>query len=84
MKHATRASLDGFSEVLEQIKARAGLKEKKPGIYYRKSKSFLHFHKDSTGLFADLRAGDDFDHYPVNTRREWQRLLSAIYRAIRS
>ena len=84
MKHATSASLDGFSEVLEQIKGRAGLKEKKPGVYYRKSKSFLHFHENSTGLFADLRKGDGFDRYPVNTPREWQRLLSAIDRALRS
>jgi hypothetical protein len=84
MKHATSARLAGFSEVLEQIKGRAGVKEKKPGIYYRKSKSFLHFHEDSTGLSADLRTGDGFDRYPVNTRREWQRLLSAIDLAIRS
>jgi hypothetical protein len=84
MKHATSATLGGFSKRLEQIRGKTGLKEKKPGIFYRKSKSFLHFHEDPTGLFADLRAGDDFDRYPVNTRREWQRLLSAIDRAIKA
>jgi hypothetical protein len=84
MKHATSATLAGFSELLEQIRQRAGLKEKKPGIFYRKSKSFLHFHEDPTGLFADLQAGDDFHRYPVNTRRDWQRLLAAIDRAIKS
>ena len=57
--------------------------EKRPGIFYRKSKSFLHFHEDRAGLFADLSVGDDFNRYPVNTRREWKVLLAAIDRAIR-
>jgi hypothetical protein len=84
MKHATSATLDGLSELLEQIRAMAGLKEKKPGIFYRNSRSFLHFHEDPAGLFADLRVGDDFNRYPVNTRHQWRRLLLAIDRAINS
>jgi hypothetical protein len=55
---------------------------KKLGIFYRESKSFLHFHEDPAGLFADLDAGSDFDRYPVNTERERQELLLAIDRAL--
>ncbi len=78
MKHATSAALEGLSELLDQIRMKDGIKEKKLGIFYRKSKSFLHFHEDPAGLFADLSVEDDFDRYPVNTKQEWKALLSAI------
>jgi hypothetical protein len=83
MKHATSAALADLSGLLEQIRTRDGLKEKKLGIFYRKSKSFLHFHEDPAGLFADLSAGEDFDRYPANTRQEWDVLLAAIDQAIK-
>jgi len=73
MKHATSAALKCLKEAL---------KEKTPGVFYRKSKAFLHFHEDPAGLFADLRAGVDFDRHPVNTPGEWRALLSAIERAL--
>jgi hypothetical protein len=82
MRHATRAALEGMSDLLDQVRIKDGIKEKKLGIFYRRSKSFLHFHEDPAGLFADLSSGDDFDRYPVNTRQEWEVLLSAIDRAL--
>jgi hypothetical protein len=82
MKHATSAALDGLAALLAQIRTKSGFTEKKPGIFYRKSRSFLHFHEDPAGLFADLRTGDDFDRYPVNTRQEWDAVLAAIDRAV--
>lgn len=78
MKHATSAALERLSQLLEQIRARDGIKERKLGVFYRRSKSFLHFHEDPAGLFADLTVGDGFDRYPVNTEPERQALLSAI------
>jgi hypothetical protein len=83
MKHATSAALAELSGLLDQIRIRDGLKEKKLGIFYRKSKSFLHFHEDPAGLFADLSVGADFDRYPVNSRQEWSVLLAAIDRAVK-
>jgi hypothetical protein len=82
MKHASATALHGLAELLEQIRVKEGIKEKKLGIFYRKSKSFLHFHEDPAGLFADLRVGADFDRYPVNTKKEWKVLLTAIDRAL--
>ena len=81
MKHATSAALTGLADLLERIRATDGLKEKTPGVFFRKSKAFLHFHEDPAGLFADLGPGDRFCRYPVNTRQEWAVLLAAIYRA---
>jgi hypothetical protein len=82
MKHAGGEALRGLADLLDQIRARDGLKEKKLGIFYRKSKAFLHFHEDPAGLFADLNAGEGFDRYPVNTKREWSALLRVIDRSL--
>jgi hypothetical protein len=83
MKHATAAALEGLSDLLTQIRMKDGIKEKKPGIFYRRSKSFLHFHEDPVGLFADLNSGTDFDRYPVNIKPEREALLAAIDRALK-
>jgi hypothetical protein len=58
MKHAGAQALGSLSELLERIRAKDGIEEKKLGIFYRKSKSFLHFHEDPAGLFADLSLGE--------------------------
>ncbi len=84
MKHAGEAALANLSGLLAQIRTREGLKEKKLGIFYRKSKSFLHFHEDPAGMFADLSIGQDFQRYPVNTSKEYKVLLSALDRALKT
>jgi hypothetical protein len=53
MKHARAQTLQQLSDLLDQIRQRKGLKEKKLGVFYRKSKSFLHFHEDPAGIFAE-------------------------------
>ena len=83
MKHASGDALRGLSELLEHIRERDGIKEKKVGIFYRKSRGFLHFHEDPKGFFADLSVGADFERYPVNTKKDWAALLSAIDRALK-
>lgn len=82
MKHATPATLERLAELLAQIRTKEGLKEKKLGVFYRKTKSFLHFHEDPAGLFADLTIGEGFDRYPVNSPAEWTALLAAIEAAL--
>ena len=82
MKHASSAALDGLLDLLNQIRARNGLRERKPGIFYKKSRSFLHFHEDPSGMYADLSVGSDFERYPVNSSKECEVLLSAIDRAL--
>ena len=82
MKHAGAEALRRLEALLEEIRRRRGLKEKKPGIFYRKSKAFLHFHEDPAGLFADLRGADDFDRFQVNTAAQEQQLLDEIDRRL--
>ena len=81
MKHATETALVQLSALLDELRRRS-MRERKPGIFYVKSQSFLHFHEDTEGLFADLRAGDDFDRYPVNTEAEQAKFLAAVDRAL--
>ena len=81
MKHATETALLQLSTLLIELRKRS-MREKKLGIFYVKSQSFLHFHEDPEGLFADLRAGDDFDRYPVNTKAEQATFLAAVDRAL--
>ena len=82
MKHATAAALESLSDLLEQIRRKDRIKEKKLGIFYRKSKPLLHFHEDPAGLFADLNTGTQFTRYPVSTKEERSAFLRAIDRRL--
>lgn len=82
MRHATATALDRLEPLLEQLRALDGLTERSRGIFYRKSRAFLHFHEDSTGLYADIRlAGEDFERFKVDEARERDALLAAAMTA---
>jgi hypothetical protein len=83
VKHATPAALGQIDGLLESIRTKPGLKEKSLGVFYRKSKPFLHFHEDRKGMFADLMNADGFDRYAVNSPAEWEALLFAIDQTLR-
>jgi hypothetical protein len=78
MKHATEKALEEINDLLAAARSHAELKEKKRGIFYYKSSAFLHFHEDAAGLFADLRMGDDFQRFAVNSPAERKKLLAAL------
>ncbi|UTP41538.1 hypothetical protein M9M90_10290 [Phenylobacterium sp. LH3H17] len=79
MRHAGQAALDALEPLLARLRALPGLTEKSRGVFYRKSKAFLHFHEDPTGLFADIRnaAGDDFDRFEVTHENGREALFTA-------
>ena len=80
MKHAGLAALDQIEPLLERLRAFEGLKERSRGVFYLKSKAFLHFHEDPAGLFADLRArdGKDFDRFKVESPDERVGLVEQV------
>lgn len=82
MKHATLETLAGFEGLLGQLRAIPGLTEKRPGVFYRKSKAFLHFHEDPEGLFADYRPGDDWLRLEVSGAAAQAELVAAIRAAL--
>jgi len=59
MRHARDEDLDRLEDLLAELRALPGLAEKKRGVFYRKSRAFLHFHEDPKGLFADISGGAD-------------------------
>ena len=83
MKHAGPAALDQLEPLLNDLRALEGLKEKARGVFYRRSRAFLHFHEDPSGLHADLRiAGDDFDRHRVQDEAERAALLALVRDAL--
>ena len=79
MKHACSAALDSLRELLARLRALPGLTEMKPGIFDVKSKAYLHFHEEPSGVFADARlSGDEFERFPVNTKHEQESLLKFV------
>jgi hypothetical protein len=82
MKHAGPATLDSLHDLLAAIRTRAGLREPRRGVFYRKGKAWLHFHEDRAGLFADLRIGADWQRFPVSDAAQRATLLAVIDRSL--
>ena len=83
MRHITPARLFAIEELLERLRAIDVLVERSPGVFYMRSRAFLHFHEDGDDVYADVRlAGDGFDRRRVTTRREQQSLVAAIRRVM--
>jgi hypothetical protein len=59
MRHARDQDLDRVEDLLVQLRTLPGLLEKKRGVFYRKSRAFLHFHEDPKGMFADISDPDE-------------------------
>lgn len=80
MKHAGEQALDVLEALLVALRPLPGMTEKKRGVFYRKSKAFLHFHEDPAGLYADLRAatGGDFERYDVSTPSGRETLIGIV------
>jgi hypothetical protein len=81
MKHAGPEALDALEPLLQDLRKVPFLAEKKRGVFYRGSKAFLHFHEDPLGMHADVRVGDDFDRYRVETKGERAKLLALVRRS---
>jgi hypothetical protein len=78
MRHAGPATLARIPELLEELRARGVLRETRPGVFTLKSRAFLHFHDDPSGVFADVRLADDFVRLRVSTASEQSDLLAQI------
>ncbi len=82
MRHATAAALDELEPLIVRLRRLDGLVERKRGVFYRKSKAFLHFHEDPSGLHADVRLAADFERFRVQTLEEQDVLLDKVNRSL--
>jgi hypothetical protein len=78
LRHAGPESLDGIEPLLVQLREVPGLVERKRGVFYRRSKAFLHFHEDPTGMYIDVRLSEDFERFRVQTADEQDAVLARI------
>jgi len=78
VKHAQDEALDMLEPLLVSLREFTSLTERKRGVFYRKGRAFLHFHEDPTGLYADMRAEEDFTRYPVGNKASQRALLKAV------
>ncbi len=78
MKHAGPRTLARISPLLEELRTRPALRENRPGVFYLKSRAFLHFHDDPRGIFADVRLADEFVRLPVTSSSQQSDLLERI------
>src|SRR4051812_44832355 len=60
MDHCPYAKLEDLKDILFQVRKLPNIKEPKPGIFYIKGKSFLHFHLKDDRRWADVRDGKDW------------------------
>src|ERR1700728_3260770 len=49
MRHATPQDLERIAPLLHDLRTLDGLTERTPGVFYRRSRAFLHFHGDPDG-----------------------------------
>jgi hypothetical protein len=82
VKHAGSHALDRIEKLLQRIRGRKGLIERKRGVFYRGSRAFLHFHEDPAGIFADVRLGEEFERLPATCPSDWRVLLAHIDSAL--
>ncbi len=84
MRHASADDLVPIEPLVSELRALPGLVERTPGCFYRRSKAFLHFHDDPSGLYADVRLvpEQDFVRLRVQTRAEQQSLLRKVRRVV--
>jgi hypothetical protein len=81
VRHARTEALEELEPLILRLREVDGLVEKNRGCFYRKSKAFLHFHEDPSGLYADVRLGADFERFRVQTPVEQDALLAKVDRA---
>jgi hypothetical protein len=83
VRHPRDGELDRIEPLLVQLRTLDGLTEKGRGVFYRRSRAFLHFHVDGDDIYADVRlTGDDFDRARTTTKAEQKALVAAVRKAL--
>lgn len=82
MRHARPDTLQALEPVLRRLRALEGMRERSPGVFYVKSRAFLHFHEDPAGTFADIRTGPDWVRLPVMTQADADNIVGVASREL--
>lgn len=78
MKRISPEGLDTLHSLLVSLRSIPQIVERKPGVFYCRSKAFLHFHEEKGELYADISTADGWVRYPVNNFSDITKLLTAV------
>jgi len=79
VKHAGSAALAALEDVLGRLRQSPELREKSRGVFYRKSRAFLHFHEHGDDLYADVRQTDgEYLRLRITTQDERAQFEQAV------
>lgn len=69
-----------LSGLRQELACLPGLKEVRPGAFYRAGRSVLHFHEDESGLYADVRfrLEEKYHRLPVTSLGDQRALLDQL------
>ncbi len=70
--------LKNIEPALDQIRKLKNIKEPKPGIFYIKNQSFLHFHELDGKIWADIKIGSNWDDSVVVPEKITKKFLNAF------
>jgi hypothetical protein len=82
MKRAGKEALSKLQPILDALRGHSVLVERTPGSFYLRSRGFIHFHEDPSGLFADLK--EDLARHRVTSRTEQRAFLVRLGRCLKS
>lgn len=84
VKHARQDTLELLEPLLQKLRKYQALVERTPGAFYLKSKAYLHFHQDPSGIYADVKLNfAEFTRIRATTPNEQARLLSLIDKSLK-
>ncbi|HXH31814.1 MAG TPA: hypothetical protein VNJ01_13460 [Bacteriovoracaceae bacterium] len=81
MGHTKFEDLSDLSDELNKVRTLIGLKENCPGIFYFKSKPFLHFHDKDGVRWADIRVNDEWLKLDIDflaTKKEKSKFMKKV------
>jgi len=78
MKHAGKETLDTIEPLLTRIREFRELKEKHRGVFYCKSKAYLHFHEDPQGIFADVAIDRNWERFLLDGKSAEDTLIKCL------
>jgi len=81
LPHASSAALDRLEDLLSALRALKGMRETSRGRFYRRGRTFLHFHERGDDLVADVKwnpIGWEFERVRVTDAAERRALLARV------
>ncbi len=78
MKHARPERLTTAGALLDAVRELSGVVERSPGVFYRRSRPFLHFHEDGEELFVDIKVDGEWVRNPASRVTEIDEVITLV------